>query len=1321
MKHHARKPTGMALVIVMGSLILLSVLILAFLASVRTDLQSSKSYSDNNSTRMLAETSVNVVMAQIRQATTESGNAWASQPGMIRTYDTAGALVNAYKLYSSTNMVVNTQANLAADLGTETNRMASWNSNPAFFTDLNEPVTTGTGSVYPILTPPTGNIDGYGVSNAPVADGSNPVPMPAQWLYVLQNGTLVAPSGSGNTATVSGATSQNPIIGRIAFWADDETCKVNVNTAGSDGIGTGTTSNGTGTDPAAIANATFWDSPRFTAPDEMKLAQYQPASGEFQRYPAHPATIALNNVLNGLGWNLSSTDFYSLTPRYAYGGSKGGTIAANTASSIPLATSRLYSSAAELLFKSTSAGNPPVRDKSVINGNDTVTQQRMESARFFLTAHSRAPELNLFGQPRVSIWPVWDTAVTNPFVSTTNARTAIDQLLAFVATNGNNAYYFTRADNASSYTDATLPRNQQLLGYLDHFTSSSAPIPGFGGYFQNAAKFGQQGTRQILTEIFDYIRTINEVDSSTGAIVYGQQWNRLGGATAPDLGFAQVSPTILSSSNSGLSSSLQAWNTQGLGFYPRLTEVSLQFIALGRGALPGGSAAILPQSAYNSLSNCVPGDFGTNPTNSGNTTNTITLNGTIMVPPGNTAATSNSTMAVQALLLLNFINPAETRLSNSAPGSGGANTVDPFIAVEVSGLDGLTLTGTNTPHSLGFPSDDSMIIGLAGGNFGNAPFFSGVGIRYMMTQCYSASTGRTFGPGYTKTSGASAAKYAAGYKNFPFYSKIIPIAIPNTGTGGNMTLNNATITIKVYDGSSHATGASLGNEVQTYTITFPGGTFPVPTPDTTGTLGPPVVGLGRVVAPVDTWWPGSSDSNQAGTGGGLLIRNGAGSNQNATNANGQDTVASMVLSDAASWSDPRLLAVNTVPAAAFTTHPNWGQSMAHSLRYGAGTPLPGATANGTLAKDAAYNTTPGISTSTTPIVLSSINGVKTSGGSPGDWDNGLGNDSDGPWINKADEGEVYASGTVLNLPYFATAGKTIVTGSAFFSPNRQVPSPGMFGSLPTGVDPTGNSPKPWQTLLFRPGPSGHPGSISPPDHLLLDLFWMPVAEPYPISEPFSSAGKINLNYQIMPYTYITRSTGLRAVLATEKVAAVDVNQSKLYKVSKYDTTTLASGMSSNARLSLNLDATLAQFDSKFANNDIFKSASQICEMYLVPQSYSSAATFAADWYDSKFALVGDNVRERPYTNIYGRVTAKSNTYQVHYRVQSLQKIKSDPNQEQWVEDRDQITGEKQGATVIERYIDPNAAITDFAASPNSGISLEPSYKFRIINSTSFHP
>jgi hypothetical protein len=85
----------------------------------------------------------------------------------------------------------------------------------------------------------------------------------------------------------------------------------------------------------------------------------------------------------------------------------------------------------------------------------------------------------------------------------------------------------------------------------------------------------------------------------------------------------------------------------------------------------------------------------------------------------------------------------------------------------------------------------------------------------------------------------------------------------------------------------------------------------------------------------------------------------------------------------------------------------------------------------------------------------------------------------------------------------------------YFSPNRQVPGPVMSGSLPAPQEDWSKSG--WKTLLFCPNPAGagHPGAQSPPDHLLLDLFDMPVVESYAISEPFSTAGKVNLNYPMV--------------------------------------------------------------------------------------------------------------------------------------------------------------------------------------------------------------
>ncbi|OYW27750.1 MAG: hypothetical protein B7Z47_06395, partial [Chthoniobacter sp. 12-60-6] len=173
----------------------------------------------------------------------------------------------------------------------------------------------------------------------------------------------------------------------------------------------------------------------------------------------------------------------------------------------------------------------------------------------------------------------------------------------------------------------------------------------------------------------------------------------------------------------------------------------------------------------------------------------------------------------------------------------------------------------------------------------------------------------------------------------------------------------------------------------------------------------------------------------------------------------------------------------------------------------------------------------------------------------GDFDNGIGDARDGAYVNKPDEGNFYAGETLrynskrfYRSGYFYDAWRNADDwrSGIYMTPNRMVSSPVMFGSLPSGVWPGGSvstsavtgvsysEGKPWQTLLFRPHASsnanygkgvnpGHPGDHNPRDHYLLDLFFMPVVEPYAISEPLSIAGRINLNYQIVPFTNITRA------------------------------------------------------------------------------------------------------------------------------------------------------------------------------------------------------
>jgi hypothetical protein len=184
-----------------------------------------------------------------------------------------------------------------------------------------------------------------------------------------------------------------------------------------------------------------------------------------------------------------------------------------------------------------------------------------------------------------------------------------------------------------------------------------------------------------------------------------------------------------------------------------------------------------------------------------------------------------------------------------------------------------------------------------------------------------------------------------------------------------------------------------------------------------------------------------------------------------------------------------------------------------------------------------------------------VNGVVRSDGRAGDFDTGLGVFADGPFGNKQDEGNVifkyFDTGKqewIYPIPYAGNQSYE-PPGDIFFSPNRQMPSPGLFGSLlsrPTDTHPA----RGWETLAFCPNTVGerHPGNvITPRDHLPLDLFTMPFVEPYLISEPLSTAGRVNLNYHIAPFSYIKRSTALRAAMASLRVTAVKTSLFNTYK------------------------------------------------------------------------------------------------------------------------------------------------------------------------------
>ena len=320
----------------------------------------------------------------------------------------------------------------------------------------------------------------------------------------------------------------------------------------------------------------------------------------------------------------------------------------------------------------------------------------------------------------------------------------------------------------------------------------------------------------------------------------------------------------------------------------------------------------------------------------------------------------------------------------------------------------------------------------------------------------------------------------------------------------------------------------------------------------------------------------------------------------------------------------------------------------------------------------------------------------------------------------------------------------------------------MFGSLPTGV----KSKRPYQTLLFRHldndgrpyqggGSEVHPGYKDPKDHYFMDFFWMPVVEPYSISEPLSTAGKINLNYAIEPFRHIKRSSGVRAVLGSEEMLTVPNTYSNAYKAGRgygrgYDIYRHTGGTLRNLSLRswINANETLRQFDEKFdEDGELFRAASELCELWMVPREMPGLNLgrprlehMERIWKpDGRrgMGLVGDNSRERPYVNTVPRFTTKSNVFQVHFRAQIVRQSLMDPqdptnrrsDSDYALFDPaiDQVVGEYRGSTIIERFIDPeDRRIPDYGKLEKDDDldtlpTLDHFYRFRVISNKRFAP
>ena len=1403
---------AVALIIVLSMLVLLSAMIVAFMSTVSVDRTATQASVSGSISRQIADSTVNLVIGQIRDATTQKGETttWASQPGAIRTYsgtqtsrrslplggggsdgrnayvyDYAGGTLTdyVYKLYSADRMRVPAnqyEMDKGDDLKEEVAVINGWENAPEEgFVDLNEPmlsqVTNSKGEKvteprYPIIdprakytkdgskndAPESGIVDGFDAKISEDTtlrlDGGAAVPyipMPVKWLYVLRDGTI----GSEKLAT-----EENPIVGRTAFWTDDETCKLNINTA---------------------SEGTFWDTPSMSSNQEsgniaggnppstgvltssgssLSLAASQPVKGEYQRYSGHPSTTSLSPVLGWL-WDVKHTDpvapsatsnyfkfkeaIYQITPFLPSG--SGTTQGATRNSKLDVVTAKgllnintkhLYASVDELIFKSI-RNNATGLDPTPLLNNDKLTPDALERTRFFLTTNSRAPEVNLFGRPRVTIWPVSANPAT---------RTQFDAAFIFASTiykNPNSAvaekqdkrFCLLRYDAKDDKYDFTLDgpgapggintsQNTDMYRYLQWLTGKNASgtptgaVPGFGGRLAQKYNFELAGSSerdQILTEIFDYMRAVNLVDTGAAA----NTTTKVTPYTPP---FYDKEPEVgkeytrhaRSNDWSGQVTPLKVNNTMGLGRFITISEAALVFYRSG--------------------------------------------------PPVTTPAPQPQ-RAMQAALVFEIATPM--------PGFPGIRETF-FTKVRAIRPTGIALTGGPNITDIGFSREWlTNINNVASHEVADGRAFMPILGVAAPLYCYPQVTSRAaVTPRAKKFVNSLPASKDGGYKPdpagdpsaaepgtvciYPYVSNDIPLVRTAPDTLYNeMTLTGGAFEVQIWSGESPLQPTNPDKRarlVQTLTLDFPTTPVKVRTPDSTG-AGSDM----RLSARLDGSLVGSRD----------LIRT-------------QDVVRSLELTggmDTASQrGDMRIAGARQVlPASYYTasgglplvTGPYWTKTttsgttttttttaVVHSLACGHGEPMTGAANTGVAATTSFGNLVAGgNSRGSKPYILPRevVGGVTRSDGGPGDWDRGLSKHMDGAFGNKVDEGNVffaYDQASGARLPYFR--GRAIDdTGASFFTPNRMLPSAVMFGSLPTGA----LAGLPWQTLLFRPDheAAGHPGSavgpssvgakaLGAPDHLFLDLFHIPVVEPFAISEPFSTMSKVNMNYVIAPFGYATgapgenpgtkrersylrRDTALRGVLKSTFVTAVKTNASN----AAHEEAPL--GIGDIFRFPINLDRTLETFEMRLRDRahpdqPLFRTASEICDIPLYPQGL-----IVSDWntfWNTSYAQTGDNQRERPYAHIFPRLTTKSNVYTVHMRCQTIRKApsKNSEDAKKFDEKKDTIVSEYRGQATIERFIDPNDPnlknYNPYATTDGKG-KVDGYYRYRVINVKQFAP
>jgi len=344
---YPRGKRGVALLITLSVLILLTILTVLILSLTRFEGSSAHGRLETQLTRMYATMAVNDVVAKLRDnipvETAAGANAgpnlqvncaWAAAPGRLVVANPASA--------SAPFRTVDLFSGAASTSTTGT-------------VDLNAPLL-GESSQYPIIP----------INKEYPASAS----MPVAWINVLQDGKR----------SIDGfaASAQDPIVGRYAYWVDTETSKVNLNTAGNANY------NGQGQQqPYAVycPNGLPASSSSFIVTGDVQNLSGAPSRVDLSQLDTGTSTIPapITSAQSLATYNYTLSSFWNDTWISSYNMSNSG--------------------GTQPPYRTTGLGrfNTIADWMTMPNMPTPITPQQLEANKFYLTTRNWTPELTPWG------------------------------------------------------------------------------------------------------------------------------------------------------------------------------------------------------------------------------------------------------------------------------------------------------------------------------------------------------------------------------------------------------------------------------------------------------------------------------------------------------------------------------------------------------------------------------------------------------------------------------------------------------------------------------------------------------------------------------------------------------------------------------------------------------------------------------------------------------------------------------------------------------------------------------------------------------------